>query len=215
MQIAVPSGWCSAERLGVARRALQVFTPELPCPGGIDVEPAPLQGHRKCSQSGSGAREQLDLTAPILAQLFPAVCDADEAGVRKNGGRAVAELVVELAADDDHQIRFLHRLAAHRAYYRVMARWHQPAALLRVEVEGAGHIEEAHELPACSNGTASADNQRTPGSGDERRGTLNVGGIGRDTAWRLWPEVLVEDQCRVNRFPQHVHGDLDVNGSRG
>ena len=179
MHVAVLAGWSVAQRLGVARRAPQVLAPERLGPGGIDVQPVALQRHRKRCQGGCRAGEQFDLPAPVLAQLFPAVGDADEASLRKDRRRAVAQLVVEFAADDDDQIRLLHRPAAHGAHHRGVVGRDQTAAFLRVEIDGAGRVEEAHQFLARPHGAATGDDQRTFGGGHDRGGSLD---IGRDRA---------------------------------
>ena len=56
----------------------------------------------------------------------------------KDRRRAVAQLVVEFAANDDDQIRLLHRPAAHGAHHRGVVGRDQAAAFLRVEIDGAG-----------------------------------------------------------------------------
>ena len=183
MHVAVLAGGGAPKRLGVARRAPQVLAPERLGPGGIDVQRAALQGHRERRQGGRRAGEQFDLPAPVLAQLFPAVGDADEAGLGKDRRRAVAQLVVEFAADDDDQIRLLHRPAAHGAHHRGVVGRDQAAAFLRVEIDGAGRVEEAHQLLARSHGAAAGDDQRAFGGGHDRGGTLDIGGVGWDTPW--------------------------------
>ena len=77
-----PGALC--QRLVRQPRRQAVLAPERLRPGGIDAQPLPLQGRRERGQGGGRAREQLDLPAPVLPQLLPAVRDPDEARARED-----------------------------------------------------------------------------------------------------------------------------------
>ena len=64
---------------------------------------------------GAGVARSSGLAAAVVDQLARIVGDADEAGVREDGRRAVAQLVVELAADDEDEVGLGHRGGAHGA----------------------------------------------------------------------------------------------------
>ena len=91
------------QRLGVLRRAPHVLVAQRLRPRGVELRRR--LGDRVAPARRAPARvsaKQLDLAAAVLAQFLPVVGDADEARVRQHRRRAVARLVVELAADDDH-----------------------------------------------------------------------------------------------------------------
>ena len=89
--------------------------------------------------------EQLRLTAAIVDQFAGAVGDPDEARIRKDGRRAVADLVVELAPDQQDDVGVGHRGRADGRCSRRMIGRDKTAALLRVQIKRAGCIEQPHE----------------------------------------------------------------------
>jgi hypothetical protein len=119
----------------------------------------PADGSGERRQREARIRVQLDLAAAIFPQLVRVVGDPDPARIRKNGGRAVAHLVVELAAHGDDEVRLLHRSRTHRADVRSVRARDEAAAFLGVEIERAARIEETHELGRIAHCAAARDHQ--------------------------------------------------------
>ena len=92
------------------------------------------------------------------------------------------------------------------------ARRNEAAALLRIEIDGAGGVEEAHEFRACPKSAAAAENQWALGGGHSRR-------LARHRPDRvvctveLRAEIFAEDQIGMDRFPQHIRRDFQVDGT--
>ncbi len=86
-------------------------------------------------------REDLRFPAPVVDKFAGGVGDADEAGVREHRRRPVAHLVVELAADHDHEIGVAHRRPRIAPAKEGWSGRDEPAAFLRIEVERAGGVE--------------------------------------------------------------------------
>ena len=155
--------------------------------------------------------QQFRLAASVVDQLARRIGDADEAGVREHRRRSVAELVIELAADDQHDVGLGHRGGAHGADESRMIGRHQPAAFLRVEIERAAGVEQPHQRGAGLPRAATGDDQRTPGGPEGVDRLRNGGRLWHEKARRLGLDPFVEHQLRGHRRAQHVGRDLDID----
>ena len=83
-------------------------------PGLVDCRLAVACGldHRRKRELRRG--EQFGLAAAIVDQFAGIVGEADEARMREHRGRAIADLIIELAADQEHDIGLGHRRGPHR-----------------------------------------------------------------------------------------------------
>ena len=214
MHVAVLAGRRLAKRARVLRGASHVLVAKRLRPRLVESCRRSFDSVAERVEREAGCCEQLDLAAAVLAQLLPVVADAQDARVGQHRGRAVACLVVELAADDDQEIRFLHGACAHRADDADMFAGDEIAALLRVEIHRAGAVEEPHELAAAAHRTAAGQHQRALRFANHPRRLLDVGRIRRETARRLGIEPLAQHELRGDRLAQHVGGNLDVDGPR-
>ena len=114
MHMAVVAGRRARKVLGVFGRAANVLGAQ-----GL----RPLNVHRVALRQRGGergererrVREQLDFSAPVFAQFFSVIGDAQPACVGQHRRRAVAHLIIELAPQRDHQIGLFHRTRAHCA----------------------------------------------------------------------------------------------------
>ena len=161
-------------------------------------------------------REQFDFAAPVLAQFFGVVTDAQEARLRPHGRRAVAGLVVELAADDDREIGFLHRARTHRADRRRMRRpapgrdfpacrgtprrWHRGIAPSSAPASCAPRPVSTSGRRACA--ISAAARSTSAGSGGIRRGVRAR-------------QVLRHHDTRRHGLSQHIGRNLDVHRTGG
>ena len=132
--------------------------------------------------------EDLRIAAAVVDEFAGGVGEADELGLREHGRRAVAELVVELAADHEDRVGLGHRRGAHGADRGRMIARHQAAALLGVEIDGAERVEQAHELGAGPAGAAARSPPAAASPTTARRpsarwsagsGGMTRGGFGR------------------------------------
>ena len=155
--------------------------------------------------------QQLRLAAPVVDQLARGIGDADEAGVRKHRRRAVADLVVELAADHQHDVGFGHGGGAHGTDESGMVGRHQAAAFLGIEIDGAAGVEQPDQLGAGLPRAAAGDDQRTPRRPDDVDRLRHRGRLGQEQARRLRLQPLVEHQLRRHRCAQNVGRDLDID----
>jgi hypothetical protein len=110
----LPAG--AGELGGILRRAAHMLRPQLARPFHVQDPALDDSGERR--QRKARMCVQLDLAAAVLAQLLRVVGDADPPCMRKDGGRAISDLIVELAPDGDDEVRVLHRSRAHRADVR-------------------------------------------------------------------------------------------------
>ena len=129
-------------------------------PGGVGARCAPRGGIGERGERQCGARKYFHHAAAVLAQLLPVVADADEARAGKHRRRTIAELIVELAADDHDQIGLLHDTPAQRAHDRGVIGGNEAAALLRVEIGGVGRVQKSHQLSGGPQGAAPGHHQR-------------------------------------------------------
>jgi hypothetical protein len=158
-----------------------------------------------------GRREQFHLAAAVVDQLAGIVGEADEARLRKHRRRSVAELIIEPAPDEQHDVGLAHGGAAHRGSDRGMIGGHQAAAFLRVEVEGAGGVEQAQQRRSGAARPAPGDDERAlrrpehiDRRGDRRR-------LGQQPARRLGLHPFVEHELRRHAATQHVDRDFGVD----
>jgi len=95
-----------------------------------------------------------------------------------------------------------------------MVRRHQPAALLRVEVECPGRVEQSHDGLAGALGAASGDHDRPSRRpyGFDRRGDRV--GVRRDLAGWFGLQPFGQYQRRRDFDAEHVGRNLDVDGAR-
>jgi len=117
-------------------RACSTFTPL--GPGLVDSAFTVTGGGDHCFQRKVRRGEHLRLPAAIVDQLARAVGNPNEARVRKDGRRAVTDLVIELAPDQQDDVGVGHRGRANGRRSRRMVGRNEPAALLRVQVKRAG-----------------------------------------------------------------------------
>ena len=82
--------------------------------------------------------------------------------MRKHRRRAVAELIVELAPDQQHDVGIRYGGSPHGPDHRRMIGGNQSAALLGVEIKGAAGVEDARELGAGISGASPGDDQGAP-----------------------------------------------------
>ena len=156
--------------------------------------------------------EQLRLAAAVVDQFAGAIGDPDEARIRKHGRRAVADLVVELAADQQDDVGLGHRGRAHGGRGRGMIGRDQTAALLRVEIERAGCVEQPHQrgpgLPCAAAGDDDGSLRRP-----ERVDRLLH--RGRDRAgWRAAASACIHSSstsCGGHMRAQHVGRHLEID----
>ena len=120
-----------------AADALAVPASQSVDPGAVATRFAVSGSLRSWRRARAPASPAIPVTAPVVDQFAGIVGEADEAGFGKYCGGAVAELIVELAADQHDEIGIGHRGRPHRADDRGMIGRHEPAALLRVEIECA------------------------------------------------------------------------------
>ncbi len=183
-------------------------------PGRVDIGPSVAGGfHHGPQRQGRGGHD-LRLAAAVVDELAGGVGDADERGVGEYRRRAVAELVVELAPDQQNHVGVGHGGGPHRADHGRMIGGHQAAALLSVEIERAAGVEKAHELGASIAGAAPSDHQRAPSRPQGVDGQRDVGGVRRHEAGRLCRHPFREHELRGDRCAQHVGRNLDVDRPR-
>ena len=102
--------------------------------------------------------------------------------MRKHSGRAVAHLIIELAADHQHGIGLRHRRRAHRPDKRRMLGGHQAATFLRVEIERAARVQQADKLGARAARPAPGHHQRPLGAPEHIDRLGDTGRIGLNAA---------------------------------
>ena len=209
----LPSG-SDLPRLGRRARPLALLAPHHFRPAMVDTRLAVARRLDHGAKRQPRGRQHLRLPPPVVHQLAGIVRDPHEARVREHGRRAVAELVVELAADDEDQVGLRHRRGPDGARKgRVVGR-DQPPALLRVEVEGARGVQQAHQLLRRTPRTPAGDDQRAPRRPqrlDRGRDRVRVRG---DLARALGLQPLVQHQRVRHRHAQHVGRDLDEDRPR-
>ena len=159
-------------------------------------------------------REDFGLAAAIVDELASRVGEADELGFGEHRRRAVAELVVELASDHEHRIRFGHRRGPHGADDRGMIARHEAAALLRVEVHGSQGVEQTHNLRSGLARSASGHHEGALGGPENVDRPGDDRGVGGDDARLLSLHPLLEDKVSRDMSAQHVGRDLEVNRTR-
>ena len=198
MHVAILAGRGAAERLGVPRRAPHVLAPERLGPRLVDIRRGP-----RCLAERRERERRVWRRAPLRragSRAAPPSCRAmrTKRAFGKHRRRAVAQLVVELAADDDDQIRLLHRPGAHGADHRRVVSRNEAAALLRVEIDRAGGVEEAQRAPrprpiaprpVITSGRFAAAMIAAARSTSAGSGGMHRGGFGR--------EILAQDQLRL------------------
>ena len=135
-------------------------------PGPVDRGLAVARGLDHGRQRQGRRGQQLRVAAAVVDQLARRVGDADEAGVGEHRRRAVAHLVVELAADHEHEVGLGHGGGAHGAHDRRVIGRDQAAALLGIEIDRTGPVEQAHQLGAGLPGAAPGHHQRALGRPD-------------------------------------------------
>ena len=207
----MPSAVRAAGRGGARRRRALAMAP------AQALGPAPIEPGRPVAgglddrgERQARGRQELRLAAPVVDQLARGVRDADEARAREHRGRAIAQLVVELAPDQQHEVGLAHRRGAHRADHgRVVGR-HQAAALPGCRGERAGgSSRRTSSAPAPR--AAPGDHQRPlcrPQRVDRFRDRRGMRGqLARPP--RLQP--LLQHQRRRHLGAQHVGRDLDVD----
>ena len=200
-----------ARRLGHARA---VALPHAVGPGLVERGLAVTGRVHHGGQRQVRRCQQFGLATAVVDQLAGIIRDPDEAGVRKHGRRPVGHLVVELAADQQNDIGLAHRRRTHRRHRRWMFGRHQAAAFLRVEIERAGGVEQAHERRAAPARAAAGDDQRPLGAPErvDRRGDSRR--IGGQSPRRLVLHPFVEHELRRHRRAQHVGGYFDIDRPR-
>ena len=152
--------------------------------GAQTVDPRRVGGGRAIGGGGADGIEgkrrvgmNFDVAATVVIELIGGCPDPDKARFGKNRRRAVTELKIEAAADGEHQVGIAHRLGAHRADSRGMVVIDKAAALLGVEVGGAGGIEQFRQGAAGAAGAAPGYHQRAPRRPQQVDGGLH--GVGR------------------------------------
>jgi hypothetical protein len=209
--LAVRAGRRAAATGGRGGDALAVAAAHALEPGRVGVGRAVARGLHHRGEREIGRREQFHLAAAVVDQLAGIVGEADEARLRKHRRRSVAELIVEPAPDEQHDVGLAHGGAAHRGGDRGMIGGHQAAVFLRVEVEGAGGVEEAQQRRSGAARPAPGDDERAlrrpehiDRRGDRRR-------LGQQPARRLGLHPLVEHELRRHMGTQHVDRDFGVD----
>jgi hypothetical protein len=102
------------------------------------------------------------VAATVVDQLADGIGDANELCVREYCRRAITELVVELASDQQHHVGIGHCGRPDCADHGRMIGGDEAAALLGVEIERVARIEQAHEVGAGVPGASPGDHQRPP-----------------------------------------------------
>ena len=162
-------------------------------PGGVERRRRLAQGVGQGRERQAGIGQQFDLAAPVVAQFVGMVGDADEARLLEHGGRAVGHLVVELAADHQHQVGLLHGPGAHRADHRRRARRRpdrgSPACPgRRAPLASSSRVSAAPAPRAPRPVTTSGRRAARSSVG----GARHLAGIGRHARTRLRRQVLVQ-----------------------
>ena len=152
--------------------------------------PAPTAQAPGCANSSTSPRRFSRSSSPLSAMRI-------QRAFGKHRRRAVAQLVVELAADDDDEVRLLHRPRAHRADDRGMLR--------RERGRGFPACRDRARRCASRNRTSSRRVAHRAATGDHAAGASlprssrrarDVGRVGRNAARRLGREELVEHDAR-------------------
>ncbi len=101
--------------LGPARHPGAVAAAQIVGPGGICGGLAVARRFHHRRQRQIRARQQFRRATSVVQQFARIVGDPDEPRIREHRRRAIAELVVQLAADHQHRIRLGHRCGPHGA----------------------------------------------------------------------------------------------------
>jgi hypothetical protein len=91
---------------------------------------------------------------------------------------------------------------------------HQPATLLRIQIDRAAGVEQAHERFAGVARAATCDDERALGAPDRLSRRLHGFGLRRQAARRLGPQPILQHQLGRHMGAQHVSRNFDIGRPR-